>query len=87
MPGIRELERALVQYYLTFEDFRGNLYLSAACGKGNGVTDRSKERTELARATRVDMVNGKPKYVDSTEGKPGAVYRDNPHRIRAFYRM
>lgn len=87
MPGIRELERALVQYYLTFEDFRGNLYLSAACGKGNGLTDRSKERTELARATRVDMVNGKPKYVDSTEGNPGAVYRDNPHRIRAFYRM
>lgn len=87
MPGIRELERALVQYYVSYEDFRGNLYLSAACGKGSGTTNARKERTNLARATKVIMNDGKPTYVNSTEGNEGAVSRNEPHRIRAFYRM
>lgn len=91
MPGITELEVALVQEYLSFDDFQGNLYLSAACGKtvtptilGASITS---ENDQNCRATRVIFTNGSPTYVESTTGNPGAVSRSSIHRIRAFYKV
>ena len=85
MPGISELEVALTQHYNTFEDFQGNLYLSAACGKNNSIP---RENEQNCRATRVIFnSNGTATYVESTTGNPGAVSRRDPHRIRAFYKV
>lgn len=86
MPGIRELEVALTQHYNTFEDFQGNLYLSAACGKTSGFLGATTEDEQRCRATRVIFSNGQPTYVESTGSNPGAVSRRDPHRIRAFYK-
>lgn len=85
MPGIRELEVALTQHYNTFEDFQGNLYLSAACGKNK--TGLGVENTNNCRATGVYFSGGQPKYYESRTGDPGAVRRDAIHRIRAFYKV
>lgn len=83
MPGIRELERALVQYYLTFEDFQGELYWSASCAN-QGILNRNRNH---ARATRVTMNNGTPTYVESgSDGQPGHQLRTARLRIRAFYK-
>lgn len=84
MPGIRELEVALTQHYNTFEDFQGNLYLSAACGKNK--TGLGVENTDNCRATGVYFSGGQPKYYESRTGDPGAVSRSSIHRIRAFYK-
>lgn len=85
MPGIRELEVALTQHYNTFEDFQGNLYLSAACGKNK--TGLGVENTDNCRATGVYFSGGQPKYYESRTGDPGAVSRSSIHRIRAFYKV
>lgn len=85
MPGIRELEVALTQHYNTFEDFQGNLYLSAACGKNKSVT--GVENTNNCRATGVYFSGGQPQYYESRTGDPGAVSRSSIHRIRAFYKV
>lgn len=83
MPGIRELEVALTQHYTVFEDFQGNLYLSAACGKNKtGLV----ENTDNCRATGVYFSGGQPQYYESRTGDPGAVSRSSIHRIRAFYK-
>ena len=80
MPGIRELERALVQYYILFPEFRGNLYWSASA-----ASDPARYR--YSRATRVDIVNGETRYVNSaSSGDPGYQLRTAPLRIRAFYK-
>lgn len=91
LPAISDLEVALEQYYGTFSDFQGNLYWSAAAGGGNGG---ATERTEHARATRVDRdANGKFDHVGSGDGnmdeskmEPGFVRRNKPLRIRAAYK-
>ena len=85
MPGIRELEVALTQHYNTFEDFQGNLYLSAACGKNK--TGLGVENTANCRATGVYFSGGQPQYYESRTGDPGAVSRSSIHRIRAFYKV
>ncbi len=85
MPGIRELEVALTQHYNTFEDFQGNLYLSAACGKNK--TGLGVENTDNCRATGVYFSGGQPQYYESRTGDPGAVSRSSIHRIRAFYKV
>lgn len=89
MPGIRELEAAMVKFYLEFDDFNNkeNLYLSAACGKSGGLWP--SENTSTARATRVKNINsdGSVEYEESTTGNLGAVDRRKPYRIRAFYRL
>lgn len=84
MPGIRELEVALTQYYTVFEDFQGNLYLSAACGKNKTPGD---ENIDNCRATGVYFSGGQPQYYESRTGDPGAVSRSSIHRIRAFYKV
>ena len=84
MPGIRELEVAFVQHYVTFDDFRGNLYWSAACGKNQNV---NTEMTERARATRVTLNGNTPTYIESDGNREGSQDRSNRLRIRAFYKQ
>ena len=52
LPGIRQMEDALTQYYTSFPEFQGNYYWSSAAGEGGGIlggTDRNR-----ARATKVN---------------------------------
>ena len=87
MPGIRELEKALEDYYEDFKDFRGQYYWSASAAQGSNND---------ARATMVTYSNSKFTYVDSgrqgnfltgyTYG-PGYQSRNTVNRIRAFYRV
>lgn len=86
MPGIRELERALVQYYLTFDDFQGQLYWSASSAQRGGSLIGGYTYNH-ARATKVNMVDGKPQYIESSSGNEGYQDRNNRLRIRAFYRL
>lgn len=71
MPGIRELEQALTQHYMSFDDFRGNFYWSCAAAKARdgGLTDSYyHEELDRARATKVATdANGQPILND--EGK------------------
>ena len=100
MPGIRELEYALRQYYTEFEDFRGNFYWSAASAKRRNFGER--ELNTHARATKIISVpppgsNEQPQYAqsgstDNTDnytgpnGTKGRTPRGTSLRIRAFYR-
>lgn len=97
MPGIRELEKALVEYYEDFSDFRGNFYWSAACAATN---NNAANNNDHARATQVNIVNGEARYADSScpqtalwpfrearDAGPGYQTRDTKNRIRAFYRV
>lgn len=97
MPGIRELERALVQYYLTFPDFQGNFYWSASAAKNNNIFT-SYEQRDRARATKVTDITTDPiKYAESgskddthnytdKNGNVGRALRNEALRIRAFYK-
>lgn len=81
LPGIRQMEDALTQYYTTFPEFQGNFYWSSAAGKPSIVgQDRNR-----ARATKV---NADGSYVESADGdnypNGGATLRTEPLRIRAF---
>lgn len=88
LPGIRDLEVALVQYYDVFPEFQSNFYWSSAEGINNGraVSDR-------ARSTQVTYKNGYT-YAESNYGKEvqnqwdsGSKERkDNTVRIRAAYK-
>lgn len=87
MPGIRELEKALVQYYLTFEDFQGKLYWSASSAYRGTVGQYGDNH---ARATKVNIgADGSPKYVESSPGAQNEGYKERSSalRIRAFYKM
>lgn len=87
MPGIRELERALVQYYLQFEDFRDNFYWSAACGSENVLIIGHREMVNNARSTKVTLrSDGTPDYTESEGTAAGSKDRNTPLRIRAFYK-
>lgn len=99
MPGIRELEVGLEQYYSTFKEFDENLYWSASAGKrvrvALGVTNAQGEFTERARATNIN-VNGA--HIESQSHYTGMTWnnlshhdlgsqpRTSIHRIRAFYK-
>lgn len=85
MPGIRELERALVQHYLLFEDFQGNLYWSASCGQRESSSSNSDE-DNYARATKVTLNSGNPTYINSSPGQEGYKLRTDRCRVRAFYK-
>jgi len=80
LPGIRELEAALVEHYTTFPNFRTEKYWSCANGVRSNVGLR--ELTDKARATGLDK---NMKYIESLEGDEGCIDRDKPLRIRAFY--
>ncbi len=83
MPGIRELEKALVEYYSIFPEFRGNLYWSASGNDANRWSDGT-----IARATMVTVNGTNYTYADSkANGTLGYNVRTKVNRIRAFYRV
>ena len=79
LPGIRQMEDALTQYYTVFDEFKNNYYWSSASGEDSNLR---------ARATRSDN-NGfysesSPKY-RFEDGKGGYALRtEDKIRIRAF---
>lgn len=82
LPGIRELEAAIIQYYNTFSDFRGNFYWSCSPAQ-----DTSNSH---ARATKLNITNGVADYVPSSpvnNENTGYKTRSTICRIRAFYRV
>ena len=81
MPGIRELELALTEQYMNFEDFRGNFYWSCAAAKlrTNDLLGYMREDYDRARATKVATdPNGQPILDD--EGN--AIYAESGSNIR-----
>ena len=88
MPGIRELEQALVTYYDKFEMIRNSYYWSASAATRGLVTGDTQN--QYARATRVTLnaTTGTPIYAESkNNGEPGYQRRNLHNRIRAFYRV
>lgn len=88
MPGIRELELALIKYYETFTDFQDNFYWSCAPHTTNIFEGSNRDKNyKYARATKVQL--GSSLYVSSNElGQGGSILRKGSYlRIRAFYRV
>lgn len=87
LPGIRQMEDALTQYYTMFPEFQGNYYWSSAAGRRRGAFGIVTDDRERARAT---LVNEDGSYAESSEdypyesGKGGSAYRTEVLRIRAF---
>lgn len=92
LPGIRQMERALTQYYNQFPEFQVSYYWSSAVGeRANGSSGQNSER---ARATKI---NSDGSYQNSgggdgrgedtyayEKGNGGYALRTEPLRIRAF---
>lgn len=94
LPGIRELERALTEYYLTFSDFKGNFYWSASAAQNM----ENSEASQLARATKAIVEGSSVRYAESggstdANNYPGAnndkgrAERSETFRVRAFYKL
>lgn len=92
LPGIRELERALTEYYLTFSDFKGNFYWSSSAAQNVGSA------TGYARATKAIVNGSSVRYAESggstdannytgPDGINGRAERWRNFRVRAFYRL
>lgn len=89
MPGIRELEKALIAYYETFVDFQDNYYWSC-CPHTNNLLDGSQRdrNFKYARATKVQLGSSNLYVSSNTLGKGGSQLRKGTYlRIRAFYRV
>lgn len=91
MPGIRQLERILEDYYIEYPEFQNNYYWSSAAGRAS-VWDIPYENQQNARATKAYIgVDGKFHYYESSEDYPytsengtgGAAKRTQSLRIRA----
>ena len=65
LPGIRQMEDALTQYYTTFGEFQTDYYWSSSAGEREGGT--SGQSTTRARATKVDL-NDPTGYAQSGGG-------------------
>lgn len=82
LPGIRQMEDALTQYYSSFPEFQGNYYWSSAVATESGGNTQNNSR---ARATKVNENGG---YVESNENSlypdGGNAPRTKVLRIRAF---
>lgn len=66
MPGIRELERLLEDYYIEYPEFQNNFYWSSAAGEGGGLYS---ENQNYARATKAYIgADGKFHYHNSGTG-------------------
>lgn len=64
LPGIRELERLLEDYYLEYTEFQNNYYWSSAAGEGSG-----NENQNYARATKAYIgTDGRFHYYNSGTG-------------------
>lgn len=94
LPGIRELERILEDYYIEYPEFQNNYYWSSAAGENNiGIIgDWFVEDQQRARATKAYIgTDGKFHYYESGDGHDythengigGAALRTQPLRIRA----
>lgn len=93
LPGIRQMEDALTQYYTTFGEFQTDYYWSSSAGEREGGT--SGQSTTRARATKVDL-NDPTGYAQSGGGdgdwtryayeydRGGYALRTEELRIRAF---
>lgn len=92
LPGIRELERALTEYYLTFSDFKGNFYWSSSAAQ-SVIT-----ATDRARATKAIVDGSSVRYAESggsgsannypgTNNDKGRAERSRNLRVRAFYKL
>ncbi|WP_290535975.1 hypothetical protein [Alistipes sp.] len=92
LPGIRQMEDALTQYYTTFGEFQTEYYWSSSAGEEENET--SGQSTTRARATKV---NPDGSYVESGGGgrdgwqkyayeydRGGYALRTEVLRIRAF---
>lgn len=95
LPGIRELERALTEYYLTFPDFRGNFYWSASAAQN---LDDENDGAKRARATKAIVDGSSVSYAESggdnstndypgTNNDKGRAERSRSLRVRAFYKL
>lgn len=95
LPGIRELERALTEYYLTFPDFRGNFYWSASAAQN---LDDENDGAKRARATKAIVDGSSVSYAESggdnstndypgTNNDKGRAKRSENLRVRAFYKL
>ncbi len=95
LPGIRQMEDALTQYYTTFEEFQTAYYWSASAGEAAGSSNG--QNPQRARATKVDLNHpsgyaqsgGGGETGDYTQyayeyGKGGYALRTEVLRIRAF---
>lgn len=63
LPGIREIEQAMLPYYNDYPEFQGNYYWSSAAGEEDGFTtswfgNTYNEDTGRARATKVQYYPG-----------------------------
>ena len=89
MPGIRELERLLEDYYIEYPEFQNNFYWSSAAGEGGVLYD---ENQIYARATKAYIgtdgkfhyyESGKGNVYDGENGEGGFAPRKTSLRIRA----
>ena len=89
LPGIRELERLLEDYYIEYPEFQNNFYWSSAAGEGGGWYS---ENQNYARATKAYIgTDGKFHYYNSgtgngyngENGEGGFASRKTSLRIRA----
>lgn len=94
LPGIRQMEDALTQYYTTFGEFQTDYYWSSSAGEEENNTE--SQSTTRARATKVDL-NDPTGYAQSGGGgrdgwqkyayeydRGGYALRTEVLRIRAF---
>lgn len=93
LPGIRQMEDALTQYYTTFGEFQSEYYWSSSAGEDAGGS--SGQDPHRARATKVDL-NNPTGYAQSGGGdgdatryayeydRGGYALRTEVLRIRAF---
>lgn len=86
LPGIRQMERALTQYYSTYSEFQEDYYWSASAGESfNIFGNPNGQQANKARATKA---NPDGSHVESGNGDdyPNGGYADRTQelRIRAF---
>ena len=93
LPGIRQMEDALTQYYTVYEEFQNNFYWSSSAGKreNKGWEIKYQQSNVHARATKV-LSDGS--YAESggdeednytnENGDGGRALRTQSLRIRAF---
>lgn len=91
LPGIRELERILEDYYIEYPEFQNNYYWSSAAGRAKAL-GIPYENQQNARATKAYIgEDGQFHYYESTDSYPykgengtgGAALRTQSLRIRA----
>ncbi len=87
-PGIRELEKAFVDYYGTFPEFRGNWYWSASAAHENDIfIIGGVSGSTYSRATCIILNGTTPTFaLSETSGTPGYHSRLTFNRVRTFYR-